>query len=86
MLNREQFQDAIAQEEQIRRMGQLNPDKGFVGNGFWWGSYPAYTDQRSGFLQNESYGPPNAPISPMGETASASEGSGVSAVGGMASN
>jgi hypothetical protein len=67
-------------------MGQLNPDKGFVGNGFWWGSYPAYTDQRSGFLQNESYGPPNAPISPMGETASSSEGSGVSAVGGMASN
>jgi hypothetical protein len=86
MLNREQFQDAIAQEEQIRKKGRLNPGTGFVGNGFWWAGYPTYTDQLSGFGQNQSYGPPNDPVSPMGETASASEGSGVSAVGGMASN
>jgi hypothetical protein len=80
MLNAQQFQDAIAKEEQIRKQGRLNPDTGFSGNGFWWAGYPAYTDQLSGFGQNESYGPPNEPVSPMGETASAGAPSGLGGI------
>lgn len=85
MLNQEQFADAIAKEERVRKLGLLNPDRGFSGNGFYWGMYPMSTDQYSGYGGYMSAAT-HEPISPMGETASASEGSGVSAVGGMASN
>jgi hypothetical protein len=57
-------------EDEIRSKGLMNPDRGFVGNGFWWGMYPTYVGAQSGFGQNESYGPSNAPVSSMGATAS----------------
>jgi hypothetical protein len=70
-LSNAQLGNVLRTEEQIRKKKRLNPDTGFVGNGFWWAGYPTYTDQLSGFGQNESYGPPNEPVSPMGETTSA---------------
>jgi hypothetical protein len=85
-LNNKQFKDALSQEETIRKQGLMNPDKGFVGNGFWWGYYPTFVSAQSGYGGYMTSAMPQAPVSDSGETATASDGSGVSAVGGMASN
>jgi len=80
-----QFTNAIATEEKIRKKGLMNPDKGFVGNGFYWGMYPMSVDQYSGY-GGYMTAATNEPSSPSGDTATAADGGGVSAVGGMASN
>jgi hypothetical protein len=80
-----QFSNAIQQEENVRKKGLMNPDRGFVGNGFYWGMYPMSTDQYSGYGGYMSAAS-NPPVSSAGDTATASDGGGVSAVGGMASN
>jgi hypothetical protein len=73
------------QEEAIRRQGLLNPDRGFVGNGFWWAGYQTYADKMSGYGGYQTAAQ-NDLVSPMGDTASVGGPEGVSAVGGMASN
>jgi hypothetical protein len=79
-------QFAAATEAEIRKRGLVNPDRGFAGNGFWWGMYPNQVASQSGYGGYMTSGK-NEPINPDSDrTASAGEGSGVSAVGGMASN
>jgi len=69
-----QFTNAVANEEKIRKQGLMNPDKGFVGNGFYWGMYPMSISQYSGY-GGYMTAATNEPTSGMGETAS-SEGPG----------
>ncbi len=85
-LNKAQFKQALSQEDKIRKKGLMNPGRGFVGNGFWWGMYPTYVGALSGYGGMMTTATPQEPVSPSGDTATASDGSGVSAVGGMASN
>ena len=82
-LSRAQFDK---EEKKVRQLGLMNRDRGFVGNGFWWGLYPTYAGSGSGYGSMMSSAMPQEPMSPSGETASAFDGAGVSAVGGMASN
>jgi hypothetical protein len=79
-----QFSNAL-EEDKVRKKGLMNPDKGFVGNGFYWGMYPVSIDQYSGYGGYLTAAQPE-PVSPMGGTSSVSGPEGVSAVGGMASN
>jgi hypothetical protein len=79
-------QFAAAAEEQIRKRGLVNPDRGFAGNGFWWGLYPYQVTSQSGYGGYMTASQPQAANQDSGQTASAAEGLGVSAVGGMASN
>jgi len=69
-----QFTNAVANEEKIRRQGLMNPDKGFVGNGFYSAMYPISISQYSGY-GGYMTAAVNEPVSGMGETAS-SEGPG----------
>lgn len=48
-LSNSQFAKAIAEEEKIRRKGLMNPGRGFVGNGFYWGMYPMQAGAGSGY-------------------------------------
>lgn len=82
-LSRAQFDK---EENKVRQLGLTNRDRGFVGNGFWWGLYPTYAGSGSGYGNMMSSAMPQEPMSSSGETASASDGAGVSAVGGMASD
>ena len=82
-LSKAQFEK---EEKKIRKQGLMNPDRGFVGNGFWWGMYPTYVGATSGYGSMMTSATPQEPVSSSGETASASDGAGVSAVGGMASD
>ena len=82
-LSKAQFQN---QEDKVRKLGLMNNERGFVGNGFWWGLYPTYAGSGSGYGGMMSSAAPQEPVSSSGETATASDGAGVSAVGGMASN
>ena len=36
------------EEKKVRQLGLMNRDRGFVGNGFWWGLYPTYAGSGSG--------------------------------------
>lgn len=85
-LNNNQFKDALSQENKVRKKGLMNPDKGFVGNGFWWGYYPTFLNAENGYGGYMTAAMPQPPVSESGATATASDGSGVSAVGGMPSN
>ena len=82
-LSKAQFEK---EEKKVRQLGLMNRGGGFVGNGFWWGLYPTYAGSGSGYGNMMSSAMPQEPMSSSGETASASDGAGVSAVGGMASN
>ena len=82
-LSRAQFDK---EEKKVRQLGLMNNERGFVGNGFWWGLYPTYAGSGSGYGSMMSSAMPQEPVSSSGETASASDGAGVSAVGGMASD
>jgi hypothetical protein len=84
-LSHQQLGHITKTEEEIRRKGLTNPDKGFVGNGFWWGMYPTYVGAQSGYGGYLTAAQAD-PVSPMGDGASVSGPEGVSAVGGMASN
>jgi hypothetical protein len=86
MRNLSNGQFAITAEDQIRKRGLMNPDRGFVGNGFWWGLYPSQVASQSGYGGYMTASQPQAVNQDSGETASAADGAGVSAVGGMASN
>jgi hypothetical protein len=79
-------QFAAATEAEIRKQGLVNPDKGFSGNGFWWGMYPNQVEKQSGYGGYLTASQPQAVTQDSGKTASAAEGLGVSAVGGMVSN
>ena len=79
-------QFAAAAEEQIRKRGLVNPDRVFAGNGFWWGLYPYQVTSQSGYGGYMTASQPQAVNQDSGQTASAADGAGVSAVGGMASN
>lgn len=81
-LSKAQFEK---EEKKMRDQGLMNSGRGFVGNGFWWGMYPSYAGAGSGYGGAMSAAAPQDPVSSSGETASASDGAGVSAVGGMAS-
>jgi hypothetical protein len=80
-----QFSDAMKEEDKVRKKGLMNPSRGYVGNGFYWGMYPMSTDEYSGY-GGYMTATQQDPVSPMGQTATAADGGGVSAVGGMASN
>lgn len=70
-LSNSQFAKAVAEEEKIRRKGLMNPGRGFVGNGFYWGMYPTYIGAASGYggyLTTTQ----NPPVSDSGEGASLS--------------
>jgi hypothetical protein len=83
-LSNNQF--AAATEAEIRKRGLVNPDRGFAGNGFWWGMYPNQVASQSGYGGYLTASQPQAVTQDSGQTASAAEGLGVSAVGGMVSN
>jgi hypothetical protein len=69
-------------EEEIRKKGAMNPDKGFVGNGFWWGYYPVQVAAQSGYGGYLTASQPQA-VNQEGGTASVSDPSGLT---GMPSN
>jgi hypothetical protein len=84
-LSNEQFKKQVREEEKIKRRGLVNPNTGYVGNGFWWNGYTYQTDEYNGYGGVDS-APQNPPMHDTGATAAASDGGGVSAVGGMAVN
>lgn len=69
-LSNEQLGRITRDEDEIRRKGLMNPDRGFVGNGFWWGMYPTYVGAQSGYGGYLTAAQAD-PVSPMGETTSA---------------
>jgi hypothetical protein len=69
-------------EEEVRKKNLMNPDKGFVGNGFWWGAYPTYVAAQSGYGGYMTASQPQA-VNEEGGTASVSDPSGLT---GMPSN
>lgn len=69
-------------EAEIRKRGLVNPDKGFVGNGYWWGMYPSYYAAQSGYGGHLTASQPQA-VNQEGGTASVSDPSGLT---GMPSN
>ena len=69
-------------EAEIRKRDVMNPDKGFVGNGYWWGMYPTYVAAQSGYGGYMTASQPQA-VNEEGGTASVSDPSGL---GGMPSN
>jgi hypothetical protein len=79
-------QFAAATEAEIRKRGLVNPDRGFSGNGFWWGTYPNQVEKQSGYGGYLTASKPQVTNKNSRKTASAAEGLGVSAVGGMISN
>lgn len=81
-LSKAQFEK---EEKRIRKLGYMNSGYGYIGNGFYYGMYPSFYGASSGYGGVMSTAMPQDPVSSSGETASASDGAGVSAVGGMAS-
>lgn len=67
-LSNEQLGHMTKAEEKIRRKGLMNRDRGFVGNGFWWGMYPTYVGAQSGYGGYLTAAQAN-PVSPMGDGA-----------------
>lgn len=78
-LSNSQFDKA---EEEVRKKNLMNPDKGFVGNGFWWGYYPVQVAAQSGYGGYMTASQPQA-VNEEGGTASVSDPSGLT---GMPSN
>jgi hypothetical protein len=70
-LSNSQFAQAVAEEEKIRSKGLMNPGRGFVGNGFYWGMYPMQAGAGSGY-GGYLTAAQNPPVSDSGEGASIS--------------